>query len=112
MRDDLVRALLALSLGILACARTTPPYDTVIRNGMVYDGTGAAPREADVAIKGDSIIAIGPKLPGKGTSEIDAKGLAVAPGFINMLSHADESLIQDGRSQGDIRQGVHPRSDG
>ena len=65
-----------------------------------------APITGDVAISGDSIVAVGAKLPGKGTKEIDATGLAVAPGFINMLSWSNESLIQDGRSQGDIRQGV------
>jgi N-acyl-D-amino-acid deacylase len=106
MRTDFISRSLLVLVCLLACSRSTPSYDTVIRNGLVYDGTGAAPVQADVAVKGDSIIAIGPKLPGEGTSEIDAKGLAVAPGFINMLSQAGESLIQDGRSQGDIRQGV------
>ena len=91
---------------MLACTSAGPGYDTVIRNGTIYDGSGAAPITGDVAISGDSIVAVGPTLPGKGTKEIDATGLAVAPGFINMLSWSNESLIQDGRSQGDIRQGV------
>ena len=91
---------------VLGCTQAGPGYDTVIRNGTIYDGTGSAPVVGDVAISGDSIVAIGAKLPGKGTKEIDATGLAVAPGFINMLSWSNESLIQDGRSQGDIRQGV------
>lgn len=81
-------------------------YDILIRNGSLYDGSGAAPTRGDVAIRGQEIVAIG-EIPGAtGKSEIDASGLAVAPGFINMLSWATESLIQDGRSMGDIRQGV------
>lgn len=80
-------------------------YDLLIENGTVYDGLGGEPYAADVAISDDRIAAIGTDL---GTAErvIDASGLAVAPGFINMLSWATESLIEDGRSQSDIRQGV------
>ncbi len=81
-------------------------YDRLIRNGTIYDGSGKAPFVGDVAINGDSIAAIGKLTDARGKTEIDAKGLAVAPGFINMLSWANESLIQDGRSQSDIRQGV------
>jgi len=82
-------------------------FDVIIRNGTVYDGTGAAPRQADVAIRGDRIAGIGAAVAGaKAKTIIDAKGLAVAPGFINMLSWSTESLIQDGRSQSEIRQGV------
>src|SRR6267378_136397 len=82
-------------------------FDVIIRNGTVYDGTGAQPRQADVAIRGDRIAGIGPAVAGaKANTVIDAKGLAVAPGFINMLSWSTESLIQDGRSQSEIRQGV------
>ena len=77
----------------------------VIRGGTVYDGSGGAPTTGDVAIRGDSIVAIG-TVTGAGRVELSAKGLAVAPGFINMLSWATESLIEDGRSQSDIRQGV------
>jgi len=88
-----------------ACG-STAEYDTVLRGGTIYDGTGARPILGDVAISGDSIVAVGPSLPGRGRQEIDAAGLAVAPGFINMLSWANESLVQDGRSQSDIRQGV------
>ena len=105
MRKDFVRSSVLLVV-LCACAESAPSYDSVIRSGTVYDGTGASPVQADVAIKGDSIIAIGANLPGKGASEIDAKGLAIAPGFINMLSQAGEALIHDGRSQSDIRQGV------
>src|SRR5947207_3922999 len=81
-------------------------YDRLIRNGTIYDGSGKAPFVGDVAINGDSIAAIGKLTDARGKIEIDAKGLAVAPGFINMLSWATQSLIQDGRSQSDIRQGV------
>jgi N-acyl-D-amino-acid deacylase len=83
-----------------------PTYDVVIRNGTVYDGSGTNPARADVAIRGDSIVAVGVIERGRGKVEIDATGLAVAPGFINMLSWATEDLLVDGRSQGDIRQGV------
>jgi N-acyl-D-amino-acid deacylase len=95
----------ALSLAAGAGCSAPPTYDVVIRNGMVYDGSGTPPVAADVALQGDSIVAVG-VVTGKGTLEVDATGMAVAPGFINMLSWATESLIEDGRSQGDIRQGV------
>lgn len=80
-------------------------YDVVLRNGTVYDGSGGEPMLADVAIVGDAISAIAPNL-GRATLDVDAHGLAVAPGFINMLSWAAEPLIADPRSQSDIRQGV------
>jgi N-acyl-D-amino-acid deacylase len=95
--------LLALLLG--GGAAPAPVYDLVIRGGTLYDGSGGAPATGDVAIRGDRIVAVG-RVRGTGRREIDARGLAVAPGFINMLSWANESLIQDGRSQSDIRQGV------
>src|SRR5437016_4317916 len=81
-------------------------FDLIIRNGTIYDGSGNAPFNGGVAINRDSIAALGRLADARGKTEIDAKGLAVAPGFINMLSWATESLIQDGRSQSDIRQGV------
>ncbi|MDP6339247.1 MAG: D-aminoacylase [Candidatus Marinimicrobia bacterium] len=81
-------------------------YDIVIRNGEIYDGTGNSPIKADLAINGDQIIKIAQNIKGVGRQEIDAKGLAVAPGFINMLSWATTSLIADGRSLSDIKQGV------
>ncbi|MEW6158149.1 MAG: D-aminoacylase [Verrucomicrobiota bacterium] len=83
-----------------------PKYDVVIRNGLIYDGSGRPPVRQDLAIKGDRVVALGKFKPGTARTEIDAHGLAVAPGFINMLSWATESLIQDGFSQSDIRQGV------
>jgi len=83
----------------------TEQYDLIISNGNIYDGNGGEPYLADIAIKGDRIVAIG-ELDAQATEILDASGLAVAPGFINMLSWATESLVIDGKSQSDIRQGV------
>ncbi len=80
-------------------------YDVIIKSGRIYDGSGGASFVADVAIEDDRIAAIGP-LEMDADLVIDAEGLAVAPGFINMLSWANDTLIEDGRSQSDIRQGV------
>lgn len=81
-------------------------YDVVIKGGTVYDGTGSPGRLAAVALRGDRIVKVGEVGAAPATTIVDAKGLAVAPGFINMLSWAVDSLIIDGRSQSDIRQGV------
>ncbi len=78
----------------------------VIRNGMIYDGSGSPPYTGDVAIQGDTVAKVGEIGDAHGATELDADGLAVAPGFINMLSWSVESLIEDGRSQSEIRQGV------
>jgi len=96
------------ALVLAACAGAPPPapdYDLLIRGGTVYDGSGRPGVVTDVAIRGDRIAAVG-TVAGSAREVIDANGLAVAPGFINMLSWATESLIEDGRSQSDIRQGV------
>ena len=98
--------LAALFAGAAPAAGEAPRYDVVIRGGTIYDGSGGAPFTGDVAIAGDRIAAIAPAIAARGQREIDARGLAVAPGFINMLSWSTESLIQDGRSLSDIRQGV------
>jgi N-acyl-D-amino-acid deacylase len=90
---------------VCTAAAPRPAYDVIIRGGAIYDGTGAAPVTGDVAIKGDRIVKVG-RVTGIAKRTVDAKGLAVAPGFINMLSWATESLIADGRSMGDIKQGV------
>jgi N-acyl-D-amino-acid deacylase len=95
-----------LFLLILVSCGAPKTYDLIIRNGTVYDGSGKPPIQADIAVNADTIVQIGDLKNAQGKSEIDAKGLAVAPGFINMLSWATESLIVDGKSQGDIRQGV------
>jgi N-acyl-D-amino-acid deacylase len=81
-------------------------HDVVMRGGIVYDGEGGPPYAADVAIDGDLIAAVMPAIGDRGRREIDVSGLAVAPGFINMLSWAIPSLIADGRAQSDVRQGV------
>jgi len=81
-------------------------YDLIIRHGTIYDGSAKPPFIGDVAIQGDKIVVVGSLKNARGRTEIDATGLAVAPGFINMLSWATESLLYDGRSQSDIRQGV------
>lgn len=81
-------------------------YDVVIRRGTVYDGSGVKPFQGDVAVRGHAIAAVEKIIHERGTVELDAVGLAVAPGFINMLSWANESLIEDGRSMSGIKQGV------
>ncbi len=100
-------------LGALACGCLTPnqpptamSYDLLLRNGIIYDGSGNAPSVGDVAIHRDAIVALGQLADARGRKEIDVTGLAVCPGFINMLSWATESLLRDGRSQSDLRQGV------
>ncbi len=105
IRTTTLALAISLSILTLTCSRT-PEYDVIIRGGMVYDGTGRTPSIADVGIKGSRIAAVGSLREARGQEEVDAHGLAVAPGFINMLSWANESLIEDGRSQSDIRQGV------
>ena len=93
-----------LALTLLACGGQA--YDVIIRGGTVYNGSDSAGVVTDVAIQGDSIVAIGDLSAARGRQVIAAKGLAVAPGFINMLSWANEALLVDGKSQSDIRQGV------
>ena len=90
----------------MAACTPPPSHDLILRGGSIFDGSGTEAFVGDIAIDGDKIVALG-KL-GKATAavEIDVSGLAVAPGFVNMMSWANESLIQDGRSQSDIRQGV------
>ena len=93
-------------LASMTTAVAEEEFDVLIRNGTVYDGSGAEGRKADVAFRGDRIAGVGDFKDAKAGLTIDAKGLAVAPGFINMLSWSTESLIADGRSQSEIRQGV------
>jgi len=100
----LLLSLLLLTT-ILSCTSKTK-YETIIRNGRIYDGSGEKPYTADIAINADTIAFIGDLKDAEAKNETDAKGQAVSPGFINMLSWATESLIHDGRSQSDIRQGV------
>src|SRR5262245_32177570 len=93
-------------LASLSAATAAKEYDVILRNGMIYDGSGSAPYKGDVAIQGDSIAALGDLKNAKGKTEIDITGKAVSPGFINMLSWAVDTLIEDPHSESDIRQGV------
>ena len=96
--------LVIASFGQIASA--DPQFDIIIKGGTVYDGTGGEGRVTNIAIRGDRIAGVGDLAKASATTTIDARGLAVAPGFINMLSWSTESLIQDGKSQSEIRQGV------
>jgi N-acyl-D-amino-acid deacylase len=106
MRDWLRYLIFTLIVSFAQIASAGPPFDVIIKGGTVYDGTGAEGRVTDIAIRGDRIAGIGDLANATAKTTIDARGLAVAPGFINMLSWSTESLIQDGTSQGEIRQGV------
>ena len=99
-----IQFFIAVTIALTAAAQE--PFDVLIKNGTVYDGSGGDGQPLDVAIQGDRITGIGDLKNAKATKIIDAKSWAVAPGFINMLSWSNESLIQDGRSQSEIRQGV------
>jgi N-acyl-D-amino-acid deacylase len=102
------RVVIALTAAAALTISAAPPpdYSLVIRGGTIYDGSGAAPYIGDVGLKGDRIVFVGPHAPGRAARTIDAAGKAVAPGFINMLSQAQESLIADGRGMSDTMQGV------
>ena len=103
------RHLFALvTVGFLSTSAAPPPasYSVIIRGGTIYDGSGGAPFVGDVALRGDRIAYVGPHAPGRAARIIDASGKAVSPGFINMLSWANESLIADGRGLSDTMQGV------
>ena len=109
LKLPLVLPAVAVALLASAAAGAAAPgkeHDTIIRNGMIYDGSGKPPYRGDVAIDGDRISYVGPHAPGHARSEVDAHGKAVAPGFVNMLAHPEESLIIDGRALSDLRQGV------
>jgi N-acyl-D-amino-acid deacylase len=103
----LFRLCLAPALLAVAAAATAqaPAYDIVIRGGTIYDGSGGEPYVGDVAVEDDRIVAVG-AVEGTGRHEVDAAGKAVAPGFINMLSWATQSLLEDGRAMSDVLQGV------
>ena len=108
-----MRKLAGLAIAALLLSGATKPatydvpavYDVIVRGGTIYDGTGAAPYRGDVAITKDRIVRVG-RVAGRARRTIDARGLAVAPGFINMLSWANESLIADPRGMSDTKQGV------
>src|SRR5881392_361968 len=106
MRTWLCSLFFTVIIGGGQIASADAPFDIVIKGGTVYDGTGGEGHVTDVAIRGDRIAGVGDFAKASAKKTIDARGLAVAPGFINMLSWSNESLIQDGRSQSEIRQGV------
>ena len=103
-----MKFILLLSMaGILVIScKPKQNYDTIIRNGLICDGNGGEPYRADLGIHGDTIAFIGDLTNSSSKNEINAGGKVVAPGFINMLSHSEESLIEDGRSESELRQGV------
>lgn len=107
MIRKILGAPVLVSLALLMEGLAAPPaYDVVIRGGEVYDGSGGPAAVEDVAVRGDRIAAIGRSLPGEGRLEIDARGKAVSPGFINMLAHPEETLMVDPRALSDLAQGV------
>lgn len=107
MKATRLLPLILFSIAFLLFSACEPPkeYDFIIRNAMIYDGSGEPGYKGDLAVNGDSIVAVG-KFHAIGKTEWDAEGKALAPGFINMLSWSPETLIRDGRSLSDIRQGV------
>jgi N-acyl-D-amino-acid deacylase len=105
MRPILLTFALTACGGFCAVAANAE-HDTIIRDGLIYDGSGSPPYRGDVSIDADRITYVGKHAPGRGRTEVDAHGKAVAPGFINMLAHPEESLLTDGRALSDLRQGV------
>jgi N-acyl-D-aspartate/D-glutamate deacylase len=97
---------IAFTAILFGCNSSKQEYDTIIRNGMIYDGNGGEPYKGDIGINADTIAFIGDLSKALAKNEVDAKDNAVAPGFINMMGHSEESLIEDGRGQSDIKQGV------
>jgi len=102
----LYRFVALLPFVIIGACTSAPEHDLIIRNGTIVDGTGLQAYVGDLAVDDDQITAVGDLSEARGALEIDAENLIVAPGFINMLSWAGDRLIEDGRSQSDIRQGV------
>ena len=102
-------AAVLLCLTLAAChagSQKTSDFDLIVRHGDVYDGSGGAPRKADIGVRGERIAALGDLSGAHAAREVDAQGMAVSPGFINMLSWAPDSLYIDGRSLSDLKQGV------
>lgn len=106
MLRNIAVGLAAFALAACASAPQGAHYDTIIAGGTIYDGSGGAPYVGDVGISGERIAALGDLSAASADQRLDASGLAVSPGFVNMLSWSTVSLIEDGRGQSDIRQGV------
>ena len=102
----LATLVVATSAAFIVSAAPPAQYSVLIHGGTIYDGSGSAPYVGDVALQGDRIVYVGPHAPGRAARTVDATGKAVSPGFINMLSWANESLIADGRGMSDTAQGV------
>src|SRR4051812_29531470 len=96
---------MAAAMPALAAAPATT-HDLLLRGGTIYDGSGAKPYVGDVLVDGERIAYVGPKATGSARTVLDVHGLAVAPGFVNMLAHPEESLLVDGRALSDLTQGV------
>ena len=106
MRQVFFTFALAASGGWFGAIAANAQHDTIIRGGLIYDGSGSPPYRGDVSMDADRITYVGKHAPGHGRTEVKAHGKAVAPGFINMLAHPEESLLADGRALSDLRQGV------
>jgi N-acyl-D-amino-acid deacylase len=106
MRTIIISFAIGICLTFSFSVRSQPSYDVIIKNGLVYDGSGKAPFKSDLAIAADTIAFIGDLSNAIAKMTIDASGLCVAPGFINMLSWADGTILRDGNSTSDIKQGV------
>ena len=107
-RKATIAAFIATFASISQAATPGPSlvHDIVLRGGMIYDGSGNAPFPGEVAVDGDRIVYVGPARHLAAHREIDVHGQAIAPGFINMLAHPEESLLVDGRALSDLTQGV------
>jgi len=107
MRQILLAVLAVLASGAPALGlAASPQHDVIIRDGLIYDGSGKPPYPGELTIDGDRITYVGRHATGHARTEVDAHGKAVAPGFINMLAHPEESLLADGRALSDLSQGV------
>src|SRR5262245_19588245 len=106
MKLCLLLLLVSLAAAATFSQTASSDFDVIIRGGTVYDGTGGKPLKADVGIRCDKIAVVGDLRKATAKTVVDAAGLAVAPGFINMLSWSTDSLIIDGRSQGEVREGI------
>src|SRR5262245_53369787 len=108
MKRNGMRALLAMSALVMAggFVQAEESHDLLLRGGMIYDGSGGKPFVGDVAIDADRIAYVGPTRELKARTVLDVHGQAVAPGFINMLAHPEESFLIDGRALSDLTQGV------